>query len=125
MIKLIILARRKPGTTFEEFDRYWGERHGAVIRSVPEFNRHIRRYVQSHRVPGATSGFPSGVSDYDGVAELWFDDVDSMNRAFAEPRYLEVVRPDELQFADIEACQLLVVHEQEQHIDPAFKPATR
>lgn len=125
MIKLIILARRKPGISFEEFDRYWSETHGAVIRGVPEFNRHIRRYVQSHRILEASSGFPSGVSDYDGVAELWFDDVEAMNRAFAEPRYLEVVRADELKFADIENCRLLVVHEQEQHRDPSFQPASR
>ncbi len=50
-------------------------------------------------------------SDYDGVAELWFDSVDELNKAFNEPRYLEVIRPDELKFADLVNCVSIVTEE--------------
>ncbi len=99
MVKLIVCAKRKPGMTHEEFDRYWRENHGPLVRSVPEFIRHVRKYVQCHIV---SNSVPLGAgSDYDGVAELWFDNLDELNRAFNEPRYLEIIRPDELKFVDL------------------------
>ena len=50
MIKLTIWAVRKPGLSHAEFDTYWRERHGPLLRSVTEFTRHVRRYVQCHGV---------------------------------------------------------------------------
>jgi uncharacterized protein (TIGR02118 family) len=109
MVKLIICAKRKPGTTHEDFSRYWREHHGPLVKSVPEFIRHVRKYVQcqivSNSVPlGATFG-------YDGVAELWFESIDELQRAFNEPRYLEIIRPDELKFVDIANCISFVTEE--------------
>lgn len=109
MVKLTICARRCADLTHEQFDTYWRDQHGPLIRATTEFSRHVRGYVQCHGV-GSAGSF--GVeSDWDGIAELWFDDVESMQRAFAEPRYLEVIRPDELKFADIEACVSYVSEE--------------
>jgi uncharacterized protein (TIGR02118 family) len=102
MIKLIICAKRKAGLTFEEFDRYWRERHGPLVRSVPEFARHVRKYVQCHLLKGAV---PFGIpGDYDGVAELWFDSVEDAAAAFREPKYLEIIRADEIKFVDGSRC---------------------
>lgn len=109
MIKLTVCAVRKPGMSFEAFDTYWRERHAPLIRETREFSRHVRRYVQCHGVQSAGSfGAPA---PYDGIAELWFDDVESMRRAFAEPRYMEVIRPDELAFVDIGRCLSYVSEE--------------
>ena len=109
MVKLIVCARRKPGMTHKEFARYWRENHGPLVRSVPEFIRHVRKYVQCHMVSNAA---PLGASsDFDGVAELWFDRVAELNEAFSEPRYLEVIRPDELKFADLANCVSFVTEE--------------
>ena len=109
MIKLIVLAVRKQGMTFEEFDTYWREQHGPLVKSVTEFSRHVRKYVQSHRASG---NIPlAGEAACDGVAELWFDSVDAMNEAFQEPRYLEVIRPDEMKFFDADRSQSIVCEE--------------
>jgi uncharacterized protein (TIGR02118 family) len=109
MVKLIVCARRKPGITHDEFARYWREAHGPLVKSVPEFIRHVRKYVQCDIV---SSSAPLGaVSDYDGVAELWFDSVEELNEAFKEPRYLEIIRPDELKFADLVNCVSFVTEE--------------
>jgi uncharacterized protein (TIGR02118 family) len=109
MVKLIVCAKWKSGITHEEFGRYWRENHGPLVRSVPEFIRHVRKYVQCHIVNGSV---PLGTSsDYDGVAELWFENLDELNKAFTEPRYLEVIRPDELKFADITNCVSIVTEE--------------
>ena len=111
MVKIIVCAVRKPGTTHEQFDSYWRKQHAAVIKSVPEFTRHVRRYVQCHVVGDDTPFLEGG--GYDGIAELWFDDVAAMNAAFSEPRYLEVIRADELKFVDMERTVSLVTEELE------------
>ena len=109
MIKITIFVTRKAGLTFEEFDSYWREKHAPLIKSVIEFSRHVRKYVQSHL---ASSDVPIAQgSDYDGVAELWFDSVESLNTAFNEPRYMELIRPDELKFVDLDRCVSIVCEE--------------
>lgn len=111
MVKLTIGAVRKPGMSHAEFDAYWRDCHGPLVRSVGEFTRHVRRYVQCHGVEaGRAFGADGG---FDGIAELWFDDVESIARAFAEPRYLELIRPDELKFVDIPRCVSYVSEELE------------
>ena len=109
MIKYIICATRKAGMTHEDFSAYWRNQHGPLVRSVPEFMRHVRKYVQCHLVEGAV---PLGAaSDYDGVAELWFDSVEELVTAFNEPRYLEIIRPDELKFVDLSKCISFITEE--------------
>lgn len=109
MIKLIICASRKPGISREEFSAYWRDKHGPLVKSVPEFSRHVRKYVQCHLVEAAV---PFGIpGSYDGVAELWFDSVEVASRAFKEPKYLEIIRPDELKFVDPQRCISFVTEE--------------
>ena len=95
----------------EQFDRYWRNQHTAVIKSVPEFTRHVRRYVQCHLAAQDTPFL--AVGSYDGVAELWFDDTAAMHAAFGEPRYLGVIRPDELKSVDMRRTVSLVTEELE------------
>jgi uncharacterized protein (TIGR02118 family) len=109
MVKLIICASRRPDITREQFDKYWREQHGPLVRSVTEFSRHVRKYVQCHL---AESSVPFGIpGTYDGVAELWFDSVDAAARAFREPKYLEIIRADELKFVDPQRCISFVTEE--------------
>ena len=109
MIKYIICATRKAGMTHAEFSAYWRNQHGPLVRSVPEFMRHVRKYVQCHLVGDAV---PLGAAgDYDGVAELWFDGVEELVNAFNEPRYLEIIRPDELKFVDLSKCISFITEE--------------
>ncbi len=48
---------------------------------------------------------------YDGVTELWFDDVAALARCFSDPEYLRVVRPDEASFLDLHACDFIASKE--------------
>jgi uncharacterized protein (TIGR02118 family) len=109
MIKLIICASRRSDITREQFDTYWREKHGPLVRSVTEFSRHVRKYVQCHLVE---SSVPFGIpGDYDGIAELWFDSVEEAAEAFREPKYLESIRQDELKFAQPNKCISFVTEE--------------
>ena len=109
MVKLIICASRKAGISRKEFDIYWRDQHGPLVKSVTEFTRHVRKYVQCHLSHDAV---PFGIpGSYDGVAELWFDSVEDASKAFREPKYLEIIRPDELKFVDPHKCISFVTEE--------------
>jgi len=71
MIKLVYCITKKAGLTDEEFFRYWKSTHGPIGARIPG----LRRLVQSHRItlPG-----DKNPSDYDGMAELWFDDAEAL-----------------------------------------------
>ncbi len=112
MVKLVGCLRRKPGMSVAEFQRYWKDVHGPLVRGVPEFFRYVRKYVQGHLVSESVPGFPPPASPpFDGVAEIWFDSVDDIGKAFTELRYLEIIRPDEQRFLDLPNCSICVVEE--------------
>ena len=75
MVKSISLLTRKEGLSHEEFVKHWVEIHAPLAHAVPR----LRRYVQSHIVAERTR--PDIVThDFaiDGIAELWYDDLDDM-----------------------------------------------
>jgi uncharacterized protein (TIGR02118 family) len=82
MIKVLGLLTRKEGITHEEFVRHWFDIHGPLAHAVPG----IRRYVQSHIIGTRTRPDIAETDvDVDGIAELWYDDLETMQRAGATP----------------------------------------
>jgi len=80
MIKSISLLVRKPGMTHEQFMKHWVEIHAPLALKVPG----LRRYVQSHIVEDRKRpDVPPLDVEIDGIAELWYDDRESMARAMA------------------------------------------
>ena len=102
MIKCTVLIKRKPDMTLAEFNRYWTKKHGPLAMGVKDFICHIRKYVQSHRLPDKESGGMEShaVSQYDGIVELWADSPAELRKAFASKGYQDVIRPDEKNFCD-------------------------
>ena len=92
MIKLVYCITKKPGMTDEEFFHYWEHVHGPIGARIPG----LRRLVQSHRVhvPG-----DARTADYDGVAELWFDDMQALLEARRSPEW-RASSEDEEHFID-------------------------
>lgn len=117
-VKLSVVIKRRAGMTFDEFDRYWDTTHADIVTSVPEFTRHVRRYVQLHLVTDYSGDADQsklatqwGVADFDGIAELWFDSIGDMVRAFNEPKFIEKIAPDDEMFVDPVGTQLFVLNE--------------
>lgn len=87
----------------EDFLRYWKGVHGPLGSRIPG----LRKLVQSHRI------FISGDSrapDFDGVAELWFDDVPSLLKARQSPEW-KAATADESNFIDSHHVAYLVTEE--------------
>ena len=78
MVKVITFFKRKPGMSVEAFQEYWRTRHAEIAKKVPD----LRRYVQSHTL---LSGYKKGEPVYDGVAELWYDDPETVRRVAGLP----------------------------------------
>jgi uncharacterized protein (TIGR02118 family) len=112
MIKVITLLKRKPGFSRAEFSRYWRDSHAKVALKFAG-SRYIRRYLQNHMMdPAALGNWPGAVNtQWDGVAEVWFDSLEDLLKAMNDPDYMKVVRPDEEQFSDLAAAQTFIVEE--------------
>src|ERR1700692_3423019 len=50
-------------------------------------------------------------SNFDGIAEIWFDDISGAKAFFESDGYRQNVIPDEQAFMDRKRCQLLYTHE--------------
>jgi uncharacterized protein (TIGR02118 family) len=86
MIKIISLLRRKEGMTHEEFVHHWENVHGPLLRRLPE----VRRYVQSHIVVERPSPVSAIDGEIDGIVELWYDDVETLERVWASSAVKEI-----------------------------------
>jgi uncharacterized protein (TIGR02118 family) len=92
MVKLVYCISKKSGLSDEAFFSYWKEVHGAIGARIPG----LRRLVQSRRVNVAGDKFQP---DFDGMAELWFDDVESLLHARQSPEW-RASHEDEANFID-------------------------
>ena len=92
MIKLVYCISKKPGMSDEEFFHYWRNVHGPIGARIPG----LRRLVQSRRVNVPGDKRPP---DFDGMAELWFDDIEALLAARESPEW-KLSTEDESNFVD-------------------------
>ena len=109
MIKFTILLKRKQSLSHEEFVSHHRNVHAKLFMSVPAVRETVLRYVQQHVLPVALPGMPP--VKYDGITELWFDDVEALSRCFSDAEYLRSIRPDEERFLDLHGCDFIVSEE--------------
>jgi uncharacterized protein (TIGR02118 family) len=103
MIKVVYCISKKPGMTDEEFFRYWENVHGPIGARIPG----LRKLVQSHRVcVPEYKRWP----DYDGVAELWFDDMEGLLAARQSSKW-KASTEDEANFIDHDRVAYFVSEE--------------
>ncbi len=116
-IKVIEVYGRKEGFTREEFLAYQCGPHMLAAGKVPEFCGRIRNSYQSTIILPEESAEIASVNNLpdtdckDSVVEIYFDSADEAYAAFHEPRYLEIVRPDEEYFSDTKNGWSVMVNE--------------
>jgi uncharacterized protein (TIGR02118 family) len=75
VIKHIMLVRRKPGISRDEFYRYWKDVHGPLI--APHMPG-LKKYVQNHFVD-----MPGFEYEGDGLVENYYETLDDLKTALA------------------------------------------
>ncbi|MBW1709413.1 MAG: EthD domain-containing protein [Deltaproteobacteria bacterium] len=113
MIKLVFCLRRLPHLTREEFQKYWLESHGPLVRKHSKAMG-VKRYVQVHTTLDDTvndemRNVRGGPEAYDGVAELWWESFEALAEAYSKPeagQAAEILLEDERRFIDLEQSPL-------------------
>jgi uncharacterized protein (TIGR02118 family) len=112
VIKLTFAVRRRTDIDPAEFHRYWRDQHGPLVRSLqPALG--IRRYVQTHRMETPLNEVlrvgRGALEPFDGVAELWWDDIDALVAATSSSEGWaagQALLEDETKFIDLEQSNL-------------------
>ncbi|WP_263359096.1 EthD domain-containing protein [Acidicapsa ligni] len=108
-MKVDILIYRRPDLTHEQFVEHWRDVHAQLFSTQPSVKRHVRRYIQSRTIPDPPSSML--IADYDGVAQLWFDDMEGFHGVFSSKDYTDVIQFDEQKFTDGKRVQFLFSEE--------------
>jgi uncharacterized protein (TIGR02118 family) len=78
MLKFMVVLYRRPDLTREQFRHHLEQIHAPLAKALPG----LRRYRQNHVVEDPTRTAPA----WDAVIELYFDDRNSMEAAWASPQ---------------------------------------
>lgn len=114
MLKLIMCTKRLPHLSREEFDHHWLHIHGPLVRKHAQLLG-IRRYIQTTPLANRDAqraiqqGRGALNTDYDGCAELWWDDLESHYAARSTPEGLAALKElvaDEQRFVDLSQSEL-------------------
>ena len=117
-----MLFRSRPGLSREAFQDYWRTQHAPLVRAAAPALA-IKRYVQSHSVSepvlqaaAAARGIPvgDGAQAFDGIAELWFESIESLSAASATEegrKHAMILLADEAKFIDLPRSRLFGVRE--------------
>jgi uncharacterized protein (TIGR02118 family) len=92
MVKLVYCFTKRRDLSVEEFSRYWREVHGPIGARIPG----VRRLVQSLAIHDSRDAF---ALSFDGMAELWFDDIDALLFARSSAEW-KAATEDECHFKD-------------------------
>ena len=84
MYKTVMMLRRNPAMTREEFIDYYETKHSKFIAQLQGVRKYLRHYVTK---PADTHGEHL---DFDVIKETWFDDKAAAEAAFARITSLEV-----------------------------------
>jgi uncharacterized protein (TIGR02118 family) len=101
MFKLITLVVKEQGMSDDEFAKYMLEAHAPLAKKMPGLRRYVLNIVQRP---------PNREPEYHSVAELWFDDRESMKKAFASPEG-QLTQKDIEEFAGNTATLFIEEHQ--------------
>lgn len=117
MIRITFCLRRLPGVAPADFHHYWHTEHGPLVAGFAA-TLGIKRYVQAHATApelGAALRSRRGTSEpFDGVAEIWYEDLAHCTAAGATPEgraALGALIEDERRFIDFSRSSIFVTEE--------------
>lgn len=118
MIRLTFLLRRLPGTSRDDFQRYWRDEHAPLVAGLSSLLG-MQRYVQVHTIDDELADLMrrarGGMEEpYDGVAEVWWDDEAAFTSAASSAEGQQAAAAlleDEAEFIDLPRSPMWLAHE--------------
>jgi uncharacterized protein (TIGR02118 family) len=77
MLKFIVVIYKRPDLTQEQFRRHLKQIHGPLARNLPGLRKYIQNFVHED---------PKRKPEWDAVVELYFDNWETMEAAWASPQ---------------------------------------
>ncbi|WYZ38293.1 hypothetical protein EsH8_III_000207 [Colletotrichum jinshuiense] len=114
LICLTITAFRNPSLDEEEYRHYMTNVHARLVSPLME-EYGILRYSMTHNTKKTRPMLYqlydpqfSKLSDYDCVVQFVFKDIEDFKRMKSDPRFLQKVAPDHVNFADTKRSTMTV-----------------
>lgn len=105
MIKVVAVIQAKSGLSRGEFLRQWNIEHPDYVRKLPGIRRYRQNPAIEHR-----KEWP-----FSGMAELWFDSVEDVKKAYAGDEARELFAHEDL---FLESVQWFLAEEREVSLAP-------
>ena len=125
MFKAMVLLKRKPGLTLQQFIDHYENNHAPLgVKYQTKMVRYIRHYL--HPSPYPLDGTVTE-AEYDVLTELWFEDKQAYDEGMAlmiTGEANSVLSEDETRFLDLTKSRLAYVEEHESAL-PVGGPAPR
>lgn len=118
MLKAIVLLRRKPELSLDQFRDYYEAHHVPLVRRMlPTIGRYVRNYLDTNSLSAGRQRDDGAVVPapyFDVITEIWFEDeaaYRSFVNALSDPVVSDVLREDEERFLDRSIVQTYAVQE--------------
>jgi hypothetical protein len=126
MIKQLVLLKRRPGMSLEEFKAYYETRHSLLgIKFMPLCRRYFRRYVVPE--PNPVTGEVLEL-DFDVITEIWWNtraDFESTMREIGKADLNAIFREDEKHIFASHSNPVFTVEETESVMTNGLSPEER
>jgi len=103
-VKALFFPKRKPGMSVAEYQVYWRTQHGPIVPKTPGLLRYVQCHILAETYQGDT---PS----CDGVAELWWPNPASLEKAAVSPEFRAEQLNDAARFVDMDRLEGFVAEE--------------
>lgn len=103
LVKSMYLTRRHPDLSVSEFQDHWLNRHAPLVLDTPG----LLGYTQAHVLPAS---YETEIPLFDGVAELWWPDLDTFLAAWNSPEHQQAQLEDLQTFIDMDRTEGLLVN---------------
>ena len=119
VIKVVFCLRRSASLSSREFQTHWFDVHAPLVRKHRHVLR-IERYVQLHTDHGPMTerlrAFRGSPEPYDGIAEIWYENLETLEGLGADPAARNASRElkeDEACFIDLAHSPIWIASERE------------
>ncbi|KAF1357566.1 hypothetical protein EJ07DRAFT_167486 [Lizonia empirigonia] len=107
LIRITVLANRNPNISEAEFHKHWTEKHAPLVSSW--LQRHgIVKYIQYHTRSTHKNLSRQNTLSYAGMADFYVRQYEDFEKAYEDPYYTDVVKPDEGYLFDVEQMRVMV-----------------